>query len=79
MQTNTFVAFELEAKPAPELTAPAALEIETAPAVRSTLRLTGDLANRRWLNPPELRSEPAGDLLTNSVVQVLVDAAGNVF
>ena len=47
-------------------------------AARSTLRLAGGLANRRLLNPPELRAWPASDLLTNSVVQVLVNADGNV-
>ena len=48
-----------------------------APA-NSTLRVADDLANRRLLNPPELQPWAAADLLTNTVVQVLVNAEGNV-
>lgn len=45
----------------------------------SSLRVNGGLANRRWLNPPtDLPAWPAADPLTNSVVQVLTDASGQV-
>lgn len=78
MQTNRFARFELEALPAPELTMP-----ETPPNIaltaQSLLRVDGDLRQRRLLNPAQLRSWPSAELLTNSVVQVLVDAGGNVF
>lgn len=42
----------------------------------STLRLSGGLAGRRLLAPPELRPWPSLDILSNSVVQVLVGADG---
>lgn len=79
IQTNVFVSPALETKAAPELPQPVALETGVAPPTRSTLRVAGDLANRRLLNPPELPSWNAADLLTNTVVQVLVNADGNVF
>jgi hypothetical protein len=77
MQTNTFARLELEALPAPELILPELLP-QFTPPTRSELRVLGDLAVRRLLNPPELPSWPAADLLTNSVVRAQVDAAGNV-
>ncbi|MCU0783976.1 MAG: energy transducer TonB [Verrucomicrobia bacterium] len=78
MQTNLLAWFEFEIKPAPELTLPDVPEAGPMIAARSTLRIAGGLANRRLLNPPKLESWAASDLLTNSVVQVLVNADGNV-
>jgi len=77
MQTNTFARLELETLPAPELILPELIPLFTPPT-RSELHVRGDLAKRRLLNPPELPSWPAADLLTNSVVRAQVDAAGNV-
>jgi hypothetical protein len=76
-QTNTFARFDFEALPAPDLASPAAWP-ETTPAPPSGLRVAGDLARRELQNPIQLPSWSSADLLTNSVVQVLVDAAGNV-
>jgi hypothetical protein len=42
------------------------------------MRAEGELASRRWLNPPNLPPWQGTDLPANSVVQVLVDAPGNV-
>jgi hypothetical protein len=42
----------------------------------SSLRLTGDLVRRRLLNPPTLPSWPSADILTNTIVEVLVAADG---
>ena len=78
MQTNWLAPFELEIKPMPELGVPVAPETGSMPAQRSTLRIAGGLKNRRLLNPPELPPQPWTDLLTNSVVQVLVNADGDV-
>lgn len=48
-------------------------------ARRSALSLGGELTHRRWLNAPAaLPAWPAADLLTNSVVQVWVDADGQI-
>jgi hypothetical protein len=76
LETNGFASFQLELNPAPELTVPE-LEPEPALAARSELRLEGGLAQRRLLNVMELPSLPGSDLLTNSVVQVLADRAGD--
>ena len=78
MRTNRFVRLALETKPAPELPPPVAPEIGVPAPANSTLRVADDLANRRLLNSPELQPWAATDLLTNTVVQVLVNAEGNV-
>jgi hypothetical protein len=53
-------------------------EVEESPSLpdRSRLRLTGALAGRRLLVSPTLPSWPSADILTNSVVQMLVDTDG---
>jgi hypothetical protein len=80
MQTNAFSGFAFEAKPTPTVTQPpTSTEAADQPEEpRSVCRVDGDLSARAWLNPPELPSLPAADLLRESVVQVLVDAAGHV-
>jgi len=78
MLTNRPAPPELEIKPAPELTMPVAPEAGPMIPPRSTLRIAGELAGRRLLNPPKLEPWAASDLLTNSVVQVLANADGNV-
>jgi hypothetical protein len=45
---------------------------------QSVLRLTGDLARRRLLAPLALKAWAHTDILSNSVVQALVDAQGRV-
>jgi len=77
MQTNGFTAFQRGSKPPPEMTIPE-LAPEPAFATESMLRIEGDLERRRLLNPPELGSWASAELLTRSVVQVLVDASGRV-
>jgi TonB family protein len=53
-------------------------EVEESPFLpdRSRLRLAGALAGRRLLVSPTLKSWPSADILTNSVVQILVDTDG---
>jgi hypothetical protein len=64
-------------KPAPEFLT---VELPTAPLpVHSTLHLEGDLAARPLAAPLELPDWPSSELLTNSVVQLAVNAAGEVF
>jgi len=79
MRTNQFVNRQFETKPAPDLPPPVAGELPVATPTSSTLRVAGDLANRPLLNPPQLQTWRAADLLTNTVVQVLVYAGGAVF
>lgn len=79
MQTNAFAVLAFETKPAPEVSVPVALEIGAPAPTNSSLRIVGKLASRRLLNPPELKSYTAADLLTNTVAQVWVNADGQVF
>lgn len=78
MQTNAFVQLAFEARPPPLLSRPAAPPDGFAPLLRSTVRVEGELTARPWLNPPPLPPWSGTDLPADSVVQVLVDAAGNV-
>ena len=77
MQTNRFAGFKLQLKPPLEFSAPVA-PTEPALAPASILRIEGDLAQRRLLNPVLVPSLPYPDVIAPSQVQVLVDAAGNV-
>lgn len=70
------------------LPSPATLEAElltppltgAAPMIqRSTFRLEGTLAARKLLKSPDLPSWPYAELVSNTVVQVLVDAQGLPF
>ena len=79
LQTNSFTRLVFESKPEPAAILPVSLELTSPPPTNSTLRITGALAGRRWLNPPALRSWSGTDLLTNTVVQALVNPDGNVF
>jgi hypothetical protein len=77
MQTNRFANFQIEFKPPPQLSAPV-LPVEPALAPTSTLQIEGELAQRRLPGEINLPSLPYNDVPAPSVVQVLVDAAGNV-
>ena len=64
-------------KPLPALIRPApAISPPPAPG-RSEWRIEGELAARPLLAHPDLPSWPHSDILTNTVVQMLVDAEGN--
>ena len=75
VETNSFTLPLPLARPEPQLTLP-----EPSPqpisAGQSAVRLEGGLARRRLMTPLDLRSQTNRDILTNSVVQVLVDADG---
>jgi len=77
MQTNRFTGFKLQLKSPLEFSIPVA-PTEPALAPASTLRIEGDLAQRRLLDPVLVPSLPYPDVIAPSRVQVLVDAAGNV-
>jgi len=78
MRTNLPATFVLEARPPPEILTRRHDEIAEASPAQSRLVIEGAIAARKVLNPPELPSWPADDLLTNSVVRALVDSAGHV-
>ena len=75
-ETNTAVPFPTIAVTEPET--PAAEDFSMAPPpTPSRVRIEGDLARRRLLAPLQLPWWTNSDLLTNSVVQLVVDARGN--
>lgn len=71
------VNFDPKPAPAPELRG-AWFESEPAIATDSMVELSETLAGRRWLNQPRLPAWTNSELITNSVVQALVDPAGAV-
>ena len=77
LQTNYFAGHELDFKPAPELSAPS-LPVAPALAQNSTMQIEGRLAQRQLPFEMSLTNWPYPDVLAPCVVQVLVDAAGNV-
>jgi hypothetical protein len=77
MQTNQFVAFELELQPQPQPSAPENPPVETL-AENSTLQIGGDLAQRRLLHQIDLPPQTNNEVIAPSKVQVIVDTIGNV-
>jgi hypothetical protein len=77
MQTNYFAGYQLDFKPQPKLSEPV-LPMEPALAQSSTIQIVGELTQRRLLNEINPPSLPFNDVIPRSIVQVLVDAAGNV-
>ncbi|HVU07728.1 MAG TPA: hypothetical protein VHG89_04200 [Verrucomicrobiae bacterium] len=76
MQTNQLDSFQLDFKIQPRLNKPV---LPALPQTEnSTLQITGDLAKRQILNPPDLPSLAYNDLIAPAKVQALVDASGNV-
>jgi len=75
VRTNPAPRFSTVAPFQPDLVEP---ELPVEPLVTaSRIRVEGDLARRRLLSRLDPGPQAAVDLLTNSVVQVLVDAQGN--
>ncbi|HUE36888.1 MAG TPA: hypothetical protein VMO20_05815 [Candidatus Acidoferrum sp.] len=77
MQTNQFASVSFEFNQSPPLTVPV-FTPEPLMAQTSTLQIEGALVKRPLLHPIQLPSWPFADVIAPSVVQVLVDAAGNV-
>jgi len=77
MQTNSFAGHPLDFKPEAKLNAPP--PVESALAQHSTLQVQGELAQRQLLDEIRLPSLQYNDVIAPSIVQVFVDAAGNVF
>ena len=75
LATNDFNALQALASPSPELVLPKILPLVVSSG-SSALRIEGELAQRRLLRPLVLPSWPHSDLLTNTVVQIIVDADG---
>jgi len=77
MQTNQLAGLELQLRPPLKLSTPD-LPIEPVLPQTSTLRREGGLASRPPLNSLTLTNWPYPDVIAPSIVQVVVDAAGNV-
>ncbi len=75
IETNEYRSPQLPISPSPALTLPDLPPPEVAPE-QATVRLEWDSAQRRLLTPLALRSWPSADILTDSVVQIVVDADG---
>ena len=75
IETNGFDSLQIPAKPEPNLTLPDLPPVAVS-AEQSALRLEGGLAQRRLITPLALRSFTNLDILSNSVVQIVVDADG---
>jgi len=78
LRTNFFANFSLEARPDPDMMVRRPETVLEAIRAKSQLAVTGELGRRTLLNPPDLPAWPADDLLTNTLVQVLVDESGCV-
>jgi len=77
--TNRGARLEIETLPPPDLTQIQPTDWTTYARRHSAASLGGDLTRRKWLNAPtDLPSWPAPDLLTNSLVQVWVQADGQI-
>lgn len=77
MQTNRLPERPLNFKPAPRLSE-MVITYPDLQAQKTTLQISGDLAQRRRLNQIELPSIAVNDVIAPSKVQALVDPAGNV-
>ena len=78
MRTNEFRPQAFGAKPPPGLNLPKTELAQADDDAQSTLRIEGDLRQRRLLYPPNLPAWPGTDLLTDTAVQVLVGRTGRV-
>jgi TonB family protein len=76
LRSNAPPPLEIAAKPEPRIGRDQIPDPASSLPTQSVLRVAGGLAGRRLLSDIVLPSQPHGDLLTNSVVQVIVDADG---
>jgi hypothetical protein len=78
VETNVLARFQTIPAPQPELLVP---ELTRSPPASSpsTVRIEGNLAKRQLLSKFDLPFWTGTDVLTNSVVQVLVGPQGNTF
>lgn len=77
IQTNQFAAIHFEFNLPPQVAAPVT-SLQPPMAQQSRLEIQGAIAGRRLLSPVNLPSWQDADVDAPSVVQVVVDAAGNV-
>jgi hypothetical protein len=74
---NSVATYQFEFKPPARLAIPFVPDIKADTRTNSTVRFSDNLLTRRLLSAQEFPSQPAGpELLTNSVVRVVVGADG---
>ena len=78
VRTNAFPEYQFDFKPAPPVTA-AEEKLDSPLPQSSSLEIAGGLAARPVLHPIAVPAIPCNEVLNSSRVQILVDAAGNVF
>lgn len=78
MQTNLPPRYQPELGSGADFTDLNPLPMESI-SLPSALRVAGDLAKLKLLTPLQLPPQTNADLLTNTVIQLLVDARGNPF
>ena len=79
-RTNAVPKIEVETLTPVQTSQPISGDQPTNLKQHSTVTTGGGITKRRWLNEPALlRSWPASELLTNSVVRIVVDPDGQVF
>ena len=79
-ETNVVPRIEAETLTPVQTMPLVSIDPETNLKQHTTVSTSGSITKRRWLNAPALlRSWPAADLLTNSVVRIVVDTDGQVF
>jgi len=78
LATNQFTPPQALAQNEPEF---AVAEVASSPAIPdgSTVRILGELTGRRLLTPFSLGAWTNAEMLTNSIVQVLIDAQGQPY
>jgi len=77
IKTNSSSTFAAADSPAPKLPSPQLSRPGAAITPESRLRIQGDLERREMIMPVALPGWPHTDVLSNSVVEVLVDLDGN--
>lgn len=79
IRNNGTSSFQFAALPAPEIAEPDLRIGQLAQSRPFSLRTGGSLTGRKPINAPQAGTINSADLLTNTVVQVLVDPKGFVF
>lgn len=77
MQSDHFPVYQPNLKSEPQFLAPAAAAQPARPQ-QSELKIVGPLAHRRLRTPVTIKSWPLNDVIPPTLVQVMVDPAGNV-
>jgi hypothetical protein len=79
VEANCTKTFEVVGKPEPQFAGDQFIPLASIMETQSKLTVDGELADRPLKSPLELKSWPANDILSNSIVRVSVTPEGDVF